>query len=357
MDIWWNIWSSIKWWFSSVSWLFSWEFFWVIIMLAIFWWIWFVIYLLISWKVALYNQMFNENFWLKLITWSFWSWKTKNVYQSAFLRRRNNPHWIIISNLKYDFVDIYFDDVEDFQTLMDYLVRYIRDTNDAKDLEENYEFPPIKIIIDEAHIYLFSRDFKAFTKNNLLVLTQVRKREISIDFITQELSQIDVFIRRLCPYITYFNSRPFGFRSQYLFYCKDNESLDINDENAFESIKHTILVPDNWVLKLNRSLKKYYQQRRLTKWVIWWKSVLTNSYEEFKWILLKQLENFRKPKLLKDPKFKKKFRSFNLWNKTDQEKKLEAQKRLIDYLLTKVDSNDIQNIEENIVSSEKSSSD
>jgi len=170
--------------------------------------------------------------------------------------------------LKYDFVDIYFDDVEDFQTLMDYLVRYIRDTNDAKDLEENYEFPPIKIIIDEAHIYLFSRDFKAFTKNNLLVLTQVRKREISIDFITQELSQIDVFIRRLCPYITYFNSRPFGFRSQYLFYCKDNESLDINDENAFESIKHTILVPDNWVLKLNRSLKKYYQQRRLTKWVI-----------------------------------------------------------------------------------------
>lgn len=291
--------------------------------------IWFLllfglIYIFATWKITLYNTMFGQGYWLKLITWTFGAGKTKNVYQSAFLWKQENPHWLIISNLNYSFVDIYFDDKTDFGFLMEYLVKYIQETNDPVALKKNFDFPPIKVIVDEAHLYLFSRDFKTFWSDQLLVLTQCRKRSISIDFITQELWQIDVFIRRLITYVHHFTPVFKSWTSQSMLYVRDNTSTDINDPIAFEEIEQSFLVPHSWTLKLRPKLQEFYDQHRMTKWVVGAKSVFDRDYHKFKQILWSKVEAYRKPpiKEIKSNLFNKFLFSKLRWKNeatTDQE--------------------------------------
>lgn len=300
-----NTWSFFKWVFSGVS---NWDFsllkyvlIGVLILIPIV-----IIFLLISWKVCLFNTWFGEWYWLRLITGEFWSWKTKNVFQSAFLWKKANPNWILISNLKYDFVDFYFNSKKDFDFLLRDLVRYIYDTNNEEDLKKSIDFPPVKIIVDEAHLYLFARDFKWFTKDILLVLTQCRKRDISVDFITQELWQIDVFIRRLCPYIEYFQKLPFWLTKQSILYSLDVEWTSMKNEEMFEEVESSRLLPFSRWPVFNKKVIDYYNQKYLTKKVIWYDDVrytdedkdaqYSNKYEEFKEKMLKNLEEYRKPK-------------------------------------------------------------
>lgn len=292
------IWSSVSTWdFSLLKWILI----WVLILIPIV-----IAFLLISWKVTLFNMWFWEGYWLRLITWEFGSWKTKNVFQSAFLWKKANPNWILISNLKYDFVDFYFNSKKDFDFLLRDLVRYIHDTNNLEDLKKSINFPPIKIIVDEAHLYLFARDFKWFTKDILLVLTQCRKRDISVDFITQELWQIDVFIRRLCPYIEYFQKLPLGLTKQSILYSLDVEGTSMKNEEMFEEVESSWLLPFSRWPVFNKKIKDYYNQKYLTKFVIGYENVrctdedksdtVSKKYPEFKEKMLKNLEEFRKSK-------------------------------------------------------------
>ena len=292
------IWSSVSTWdFSLLKWILI----WVLILIPIV-----IVFLFISWKVTLFNMWFWEGYWLRLITWEFGSWKTKNVFQSAFLWKKANPNWILISNLKYDFVDFYFNSKKDFDFLLRDLVRYIHDTNNLEDLKKSINFPPIKIIVDEAHLYLFARDFKGFTKDILLVLTQCRKRDISVDFITQELWQIDVFIRRLCPYIEYFQKLPLGLTKQSILYSLDVEGTSMKNEEMFEEVESSWLLPFSRWPVFNKKIKDYYNQKYLTKFVIGYENVrytdedksdtVSKKYPEFKEKMLKNLEDFRKPK-------------------------------------------------------------
>jgi len=86
-------------------------------------------------------------------------------------------------------------------TILLRLKKYIQETN-IETFFKTATWLPIRVVVDEAHLYYFSRDFKKFDFDTLLILTQCRKRKVSIDFITQELAQIDVFIRRLVPYVS-----------------------------------------------------------------------------------------------------------------------------------------------------------
>ena len=115
-------------------------------------------------------------FGMRLITWTFWAGKTKNTFQEAFLRKQQNPDWIIISNVPYkdldwnSLVDISFNSKQDLKTLLEHLYRYLQDTNHTEYLQDML-FVPIKIIVDEAHLYYFSRDFKAFDMEMMTILT------------------------------------------------------------------------------------------------------------------------------------------------------------------------------------------
>jgi hypothetical protein len=62
--------------------------------------------------------------------------------------------------MNYDFVDFYFNSKKDFDFILRDLVQYIHETNEDEELKKSITFPPIKIIVDEAHLYLFARDFK-----------------------------------------------------------------------------------------------------------------------------------------------------------------------------------------------------
>lgn len=265
-----------------------------------------IVFMLLTKKLCLFNMWFWEWYWLRLITWEFGAWKTKNVFQSAFLRKKLNPNGILISNLNYDFVDFYFNSKKDFDFILRDLVQYIHETNNVDDLKKSINFPPIKIIVDEAHLYLFARDFKWFTKDILLVLTQCRKRDISVDFITQELWQIDVFIRRLCPYIEYFEKLPLWLSRQSILYSLDVEWTSMRNEEMFEEVESSILLPFSWGPVFNKKIKDYYSQKYLTKFVIGYENVrysdedkddlFSKKYPEFKEKMLKNLEEFRKPK-------------------------------------------------------------
>ena len=285
------------------SWDFSllkWVIIWILILIPIV-----LLFLILSGKLCLFNTWFGEWYWLRLITWEFGSWKTKNVFQSAFLWKKMNPHWILISNLNYDFVDFHFNSKRDFDFILRDIVQYIRDTNNEEDLKKSINFPPVKIIVDEAHLYLFARDFKWFTKDILLVLTQCRKRDISVDFITQELWQIDVFIRRLCPYIEYFEKMPLWLTKQSILYSLDVEGTSMKNEEMFDEIESSFLLPfSRWPI-FDKRVKDYYAQKYLTKFVIWWSdvrytdedkdSIVSKKYEWFKEKMLSNLEAFRKP--------------------------------------------------------------
>lgn len=222
-----------------------------------------------------------KDYGLKIITWDFWTWKTKNLYQDAFLRKKKFPDWLLIANIPYDFVDLHFSSKEDLDKIIEYISLYIEKTN-TTDRFKAKDFPLIRIIIDEAHLYFFSRDFKAMNKTALLILTQCRKRYIQVDFITQELAQLDVFMRRLMPYVMNYERRLFGFQRATMYYFKVAEVSDIGDEMQVEEIESEYIRPDFVQKRFNKGLEDYFSQRYLTYYVIWKNRVLADyTFEDF----------------------------------------------------------------------------
>ena len=141
--------------------------------------------------------------------------------------------------------------------IFDFLKQYTARTNNLIDLKEDI-FPYIRIDIDEAHIYFPSRGRKDFDKDSLLVMTQCRKRNMAFNFVSQELSQLDIFMRRLMPYIMYYKKRLFGFTLAYMFYFKVKETTDIGDEMKVEEIEKEYIRPDKIQLLFNKKLKLFY---------------------------------------------------------------------------------------------------
>jgi len=211
-------------------------------------------------------------FGMRLITWTFWAWKTKNTFQEVFLWKIQNPDWVVISNIPYkdvdwkNLVDISFNSKQDLKTLLEHLYRYLRDTNTFEYLQDSV-FVPIKIIIDEAHLYYFSRDFKSFDMEMMTILTQCRKRLVSIYFITQELPQIDKFLRRLCPEVIVYTRWSLWLVYKNLMYFKSTERSDIADDYNVEMLSSRIVWRDWLRLFFNKDLQKFFDQQFLTYYI------------------------------------------------------------------------------------------
>lgn len=282
------------------------------------------IYMVMSGKIRFNNLIFWQDYWVKFVVWNFGSWKTKNLFQHWFLRKKENPDWILIANIPYNFVDFFFDSKEDFDCLMKDLVQYIRDTNSVELLKEWKQFPPILILWDEIHEYLFSRDFKSFSKDVVLVLTQCRKRNIEISCISQRLAQVDVFLKRLVGIFHQFKliwPAKLWLRREYIKECIDPESNNIDDELAYEELDSCILLPDKMSLFFHKDLQDYYNQKYLTYYVVWWCNVYANDddiqklnkkqlvyshkYEELKDHIMKKFELINQPVESKESEFSK----------------------------------------------------
>lgn len=111
-----------------------------------------------------------------------------------------------MANVPYSVVDHYWSTTEDLLNVFDVLGQYSIETNRnvEKLYNERHEMKDIILIVDEAHLYLGARE--ALTKASILndlktIFTQCRKRKIRVVFITQRLTQIDIYVRRLSDYV------------------------------------------------------------------------------------------------------------------------------------------------------------
>lgn len=324
--------------------------------------LWFVIivYKFATWQIRWNNLMFWLDYWVKFIVWKFWTWKTKNLFQYWFERKKKNPNWLLIANIPYNFVDKFFDSKEDFDCVIKDLVQYIRDTNSVDLLKQEKEFPPILILWDEIHEYLFNRDFKTLSKDVVLLLTQCRKRNIEIDCVSQKVSQVDVFLKRLVwifhQYSLIWNPR-LWLRREYIKECINPDSNDIEDENSYEILESCILLPDKFSLLFNKDLKDYYSQRYLTYYVVWWCNLYANeddisqlkawtllyshNYRDLYADLMKKFEEINKPLPPKESKLQTIFKWLFHSNSVN-EQLIEEQKKLIDKLMTMIPPEDLK---------------
>lgn len=172
------------------------------------------------------------NYWIRIITWEFWAWKTYNVFYEAMKNKYYN-NALIISNIPYSFTDLFFSSSKDMINIFNLIVQYIDITNNEQCLRQYHNFKPVHIIIDEWHLYFYSRRFsKNFDSDQLVVNSQCRKRKIKIDFITQELAQLDSTFRRLVPYIRKYYRWLWFWRWYKDFYLKKDETDLKNEEIA-----------------------------------------------------------------------------------------------------------------------------
>lgn len=156
----------------------------------------------------------NSIFWASLVTGDFWKWKTFWIGCDVYRQKQEYKDILIIANLPRKIVDHFYSSMSDFLKIIDYLYMFVSDTNKAEVLE-NYssQYKDIIFICDEAHRYLWARDFanKELWSKFWILLTQCRKRNIKMWFCTQRCRLIDINLRRLCDYIYLYDANKLFF--------------------------------------------------------------------------------------------------------------------------------------------------
>ena len=233
-------------------------------------------------------------YWVKIILWEFWAWKTYNVFYEAYLRKLSKENPYIIANVPYHFVDLFYSSTDDLIKIFQYLVRYSEETNTKEILDQYKRFRPIIFILDEAHLYFFSRWFsKNFNREQLIVLTQVRKRKVSMYLITQELAQLDSTFRRLVPTVRKYY-KWFGLWRWFVDYSLKKDDTEVKNEEIADKVGWwpifgSYLAPraKHWILRLIWSKKlAFFKDFWTSYYVTWFEKKLDNlTYDDFiKWI-------------------------------------------------------------------------
>lgn len=151
----------------------------------------------------------NSLYWLTMITGDFWSGKTFWLGAELYEQKSENPDICLIANVPWWITDIYYNSVEDFKKLIDFLYRFYAETNsDIKKYDKHWK--DIILVMDEAQIYFPARwfadkDKKELWEKLIIVLTQCRKRYTKFRFATQRTKMVDLNFRRLADYIWYFS--------------------------------------------------------------------------------------------------------------------------------------------------------
>jgi len=215
----------------------------------------------------LQNKYSDKDFFgLSITTWEYWSGKT---YKNSLENKKYSENWVfIISNISNSYVDIVFNSSFDLERIFTYLITYAEITNN-KEFIENW-FRPISFNIDEVHKYFFSRTFdKNISEEKLMVITQLRKRSILGNLITQELAQLDIFFRRLTWWIIKRYYEWLGFvRFRKLFYVSNPEETNLEDETKSKLIKRWLYLAPNFLLLLSKNRREMYKEKWVSKIIV-----------------------------------------------------------------------------------------
>lgn len=132
-------------------------------------------------------------------------WKTYSTFYKAYEERERRPV-LLISNVPYKNVDIFFDTLDELKQILRTIEEYMSITND--NIEQYYNqrhmYKDIIMIVDEAHKFFDSRHFwnKDWGMDRLTgVLTQCRKRNIKFYMVSQKANTIDLRIRTQSDYL------------------------------------------------------------------------------------------------------------------------------------------------------------
>lgn len=209
----------------------------------------------IIFRIWLENRLMQKEYGVTCISGNFGAGKTFWTFLDLFALDKDE--YFIIANVPYSCVDIFFSTTDELVNVLKVLDYYVQETN--WDLQLLYKNQPItkKIIfvLDESQNEMWARE--ALTKANLIkefkpTLTQCRKRRIKMFFITQRLTQIDIYIRRLSDFVLEYRKRRFfgAFRTTRSLYenigdvaqIETDDSVRYIDWEAYQTFKERALM-------------------------------------------------------------------------------------------------------------------
>lgn len=174
--------------------------------------------------------------------------------------KQKRQYTYVIANVPYSRVDHYYSTIDDLLNVFETLEEYSIVSND--DLENFYDardyMKDILLIVDEAHLYLGARE--SLTKQSILwklkvIFTQCRKRKIRIVFITQRLTQIDIYIRRLSDYVEEYNI------NKILWFELDKKTVYLNKGDVVDiETDQSVKITSDWQAQTIKEETKIYSE-------------------------------------------------------------------------------------------------
>lgn len=149
----------------------------------------------------MWKRLFTKSFGTYCVMGNFGSWKTSWTFLDLTSYDKNKTY--IIANVPYSFVDKMYDTPEELNVILKSIINYCKITNRdiKKYYDERFKYKDIVLIVDEAHRYFDARNWKMYSDELDVVLSQCRKRNIQVFFISQRLKRLDLNIRRLSDFI------------------------------------------------------------------------------------------------------------------------------------------------------------
>lgn len=149
----------------------------------------------------------NTLFGSTMITGNFWAGKTFWTFAEIYSQIDKDHDYLVIANLPYKCVDIYYNSRNDFCKVIDHMYYYFTYTNG--EIHDLNKYKKIIFVMDEAHLYFPSRQAMDKTRKDIwnkvnVVLTQCRKRQVKFYIITQRAQKVDIEFRRLADFIWYY---------------------------------------------------------------------------------------------------------------------------------------------------------
>lgn len=192
-----------------------------------------------------------KQFWVYSVMGNFGSGKTFWTFlEISQLEKEKN---FIIANVPYKFVDLFYSEAQELYQILDHLEAWVYGTNN--DIFTYYftkwSFKNIVLVVDEAHLYFNARKWDKWGLMERLdiLLTQCRKRNIKIFFISQRLKRVDINIRRMTDFVIRYKLRRIPILwiqwSMKTIYENEWDLADIQGDDS----KTYVMNSESWKIK------------------------------------------------------------------------------------------------------------
>lgn len=185
---------------------------------------------------------------------------------------------LIIANVPYKFVDVPYSTASELYDIIEDLEFYVDKSNE--DVLWYYKnrryFKNIVIVVDEAHLYFNSRHWGKKWKWDVplidrldIILTQCRKRNIKIVFISQRLKRVDINIRRMTDFVVRYKKKSIPILwiqwSKKTIYENEWDLADIQGDDT-----KTYVANDSWGTRTDIEKSKLSSSQFLPLLKIFW---------------------------------------------------------------------------------------